>query len=676
MNTLRFQADCQIQAADGKLPSVSILAYTGGTMRLPGLGQTVVDLAGMQMAQIPLLADHENSLSGIAGTGMPHIDGGSLRVTGTLASGTAAADQILALHKSGITLQASIGAEIESQKFVDGGQSITANGRTIAAPVGGMTYVTKSTLREVSFVAAGADRQTSVSIAAALERNRQMQQADFETWADQMGVDRSLMTGQQLAELHANYQGRTQTFGSDHAAVATFIAASAGDPVQEEQRRLQQIERATAGDWGEQGEQVHTLKAKAVGGELSVDDLISELRAVRIAKLEAQIPMAHVQFSRRPACDSKVLEAALTMTGGISADKLYDEQTLEAADRFKGLGLQQLLLYAAAANGFDCRPGTTITSGNLRSVLQFAFTPQIRAAGASTISIPDVVSNVAEKYLFDGFNSVDQTILRISAVRPVTNFKQITTVSLLGGLTFEQIGSDGEIKHGTLSDLTYTNQAATYAKMLTITRTDIINDDLGALTVAPRKLGRGAMLKLNDIGWAMFLNNSSFFTSGHTNVSTGGGSALGDAGLAAAEKVFLNQTDPDGNPLGVMPSILLVPPTLKATGRKLLTSQFMIAGSTTDTQPSGNIWQGVYTLESSPYMEISTYSGYSTAAWYLLAPPSALPVLEIAALGGRVEPTVESAQADFETLGISMRGYADVGVNLQEYRGGVRSAGS
>jgi hypothetical protein len=38
-------------------------------------------------------------------------------------------------------------------------------------------------------------------------------------------------------------------------------------------------------------------------------------------------------------------------------------------------------------------------------------------------------------------------------------------------------------------------------------------------------------------------------------------------------------------------------------------------------------------------------------------------------------PTVESADADFNTLGIQMRGYHDFGVAKQEPRGGVKMKG-
>jgi hypothetical protein len=239
---------------------------------------------------------------------------------------------------------------------------------------------------------------------------------------------------------------------------------------------------------------------------------------------------------------------------------------------------------------------------------------------------------------------------------------------------FEQLSPAGEIPHGELGETVYTNQADTYAKMFAITRKDIINDDLGALTRVPRRLGRGGMLKLNDLFWTVFLDNSTFFASGNSNVSTADGT-LGLTGLQQAEAIFMNQTDPDGLPLGSMPAILLVPPSLKATALTLMNSQLTITGANT-TLGNANIWQGRFRVESSPYMENSSYTGFSAVAWYLLADPNDIPVVEIVALNGRVEPTVDTADADFNVLGVQMRGYSDVGVAMQEYRGGVRADGS
>jgi len=74
-------------------------------------------------------------------------------------------------------------------------------------------------------------------------------------------------------------------------------------------------------------------------------------------------------------------------------------------------------------------------------------------------------------------------------------------------------------------------------------------------------------------------------------------------------------------------------------------------------------------------MSNSSYTGYSAAAWYMLPDPMDLPFIEIAALYGRVEPVVETADAAFNVLGVEMRGYSDIGVSKQEKKAGVRADG-
>ncbi|HID22321.1 MAG TPA: hypothetical protein EYP14_07960 [Planctomycetaceae bacterium] len=62
--------DVQIQAA-GKTPTVSIVAYSGVLMTVPGWGPLVIDLAGVDVSasQISILADHDSTLGGVVGFG-------------------------------------------------------------------------------------------------------------------------------------------------------------------------------------------------------------------------------------------------------------------------------------------------------------------------------------------------------------------------------------------------------------------------------------------------------------------------------------------------------------------------------------------------------------------------------------------------------------------------------
>lgn len=100
--------------------------------------------------------------------------------------------------------------------------------------------------------------------------------------------------------------------------------------------------------------------------------------------------------------------------------------------------------------------------------------------------------------------------------------------------------------------------------MTSVTRTDLINDDLGALTAVPQRIGRGGALKINDVFWASFLDDGSFFTTGKGNKKTSA-TALGLAGLKEALALYRKLKDTDGKPMAVQPRVLLVPVDLEIT---------------------------------------------------------------------------------------------------------------
>jgi phage major head subunit gpT-like protein len=133
--------------------------------------------------------------------------------------------------------------------------------------------------------------------------------------------------------------------------------------------------------------------------------------------------------------------------------------------------------------------------------------------------------------------------------------------------------------------------------MLSIDRRDIINDDLGAITTVPQKLGRGSGLKINDVFWTAFLNNASFFTVGNKNFLSGADTALSIDGLTKAEVGFMDQTDADGKPIGIMPTIMLVPTALSAIGAQLFKSLELRDTTPSAKFPIANPHQGKFRVE-------------------------------------------------------------------------------
>src|SRR5690606_37595196 len=139
--------------------------------------------------------------------------------------------------------------------------------------------------------------------------------------------------------------------------------------------------------------------------------------------------------------------------GAADVEANYDGQTLDiAARKFRGgIGLQELLLEAAWANGYTGR-----NFRDSRAILRHAFGRGIEAS-FSSIDIGGILSNVANKFLLEGFFSVERVWRNICAVRNVSDFKTVTSYRLIGKDQYELVEPGGELKHGTLGNEQFTN---------------------------------------------------------------------------------------------------------------------------------------------------------------------------------------------------------------------------
>jgi phage head maturation protease len=637
---VEFDAVDRIEAAaDGgesvKLKGFKMLAYSGGAMDVGWGVPVVVDLAGMAAPKKsrPILLQHD-PLRIVGHTESVEIkalaDRTELRVSGVISGASDSARSVVESSANGFPWQASIGASAKQVEFIDKGEKAEANGRTFKGPV----YIVRaSALSEVSFVALGADDNTSASVAACAALNAGESPAEPKE-------------GKIMAEKN---EVTAANGAADVAATVSEIRAAAAA----ESARIASVRKAAGGN--------AEIEAKSIAEGWTSEK--TELEALRASRPTMGAPAAHIKGDEAPS--DAVLTAALCKAGGMRVEKRFDAATLEAADkRFKrGIGLQELLLEAAWANGYS---GRTFR-GHEREVLR---------AGFSGFALPGILSNVANKFVLEGFNAVESSWRSIAAIRSVNDFKQISSYRLNGGFEYDEVAPNGELTHGEAGESTYTNQAKTYGKMFAVTRQDIINDDLGALTALPQRIGRGAALKLNKVFWGAFLDNAAFFTAGNGSLKTGAGTALGIDSLTQAEQAFLDQTDPDGQPLGIAPSILLVPTALNARAAALMNSTELRDTTASTKFPTVNPHAGKFTSVYSAYLSNATLTGNSSTAWYLLADPMTLATIEVAFLNGVETPTVETADADFNLLGIQMRGFHDFGVSKQEYRGGVKMAGA
>ena len=631
------------------LPRFQMVAYTGTPMRVSGWRHPVViDLAGLAIPSQsrPIRFGHD-ALAGVGHTDAIRVEQGQLLAAGLVSRDTPAAREVIASSRNGFPWQASVGASVEEFEFIRENQQVTVNGRQHQGP---LNVIRRSTLGEISFVDLGADGATSASVAATLSDDDTTDLDSVDAGGDPQIVSQTGAPASAAGAVALNL-ANAPVAGNDTIVRIRLQAAGELD-------RIDAIRRLCDGR--------HTqIEAQAIREGWDVQR--TELQILR-----ANRPAAPAIHTPERVVNAQVLEAACLRTSRSQAvEALYDARTLELADqRFRGgIGLQELLLEAAWANGYTGR-----SFRDTRAVMRAAFGKDVQA-GWSTIDIGGILSNVANKFLLEGFFSVERVWRNICAVRNVSDFKTVTSYRLIGKDQYEQVAPGGELKHGTLGNESYTNKADTYGLMLSIDRRDIINDDLGAITTVPRKLGRGSGLKINDVFWAIFLNNAAFFAAGNKNYQAGADTALTIDGLTKAEVAFMDQVDGDSKPIGIMPSVLLVPTALSALGSQLFKSVELRDNTAGAKFPIANPHQGKFRVEVSRYLANTTYTGNSAKAWYLLSEPTDLPVIEVAFLNGQESPTIETADADFNVLGVQMRGYHDFGVALQDPRGGVKMKG-
>ena len=716
-----------------------IVAYNGGTLNVEAFDlPVVVEFAGLEFAsqKLPILANHDNNTRAVVGqSSKVAIENGRLILAGSVIPATAAAREVIALAQGGFEWSASIGADVLETEEVETGESVVVNGREFEGP---LIVARAARLYEVSFVAIGADPDASAAITAK-RVNAQGGAMSFEDWLKSLGLDAATLSAEALAVLQKQYQaehgdaterGGVEAEGDDDEDTVEG-ADDEEDSVQAEQdddedvqaarrpglratnrghrreshrdtrhgresrrsavhaSRTRRRERPVRANAGRRSSRSGDLRAQMRASAFKIEAEISEIRRlcanhpkvlkralaeqwsvnkVKAKLFEAGAPRAPGAIVHSPNHSDSVLEAAFSRSvGARDIDKHYGERTADIVDRQyrSGIGLQELLLQAAARHGQHFR---RVEAGNLREVLRAAFT---------TSSLPNILSNVANRKLKEAFTAVDQSWRKIARVSSVNDFRPVDAMRLNADGQFLRVGKSGELEHGKFGEEKTTIQADTFGRVWGITRKDMINDDLRAFDQMPTLIGRNGALALCQAVWSTFMDNTAFFTLARKNLIEGTANVLGPVGLEAAVIALTTQVDEAGNTLALKPKYVVVPPQLSVTADTLYKSDYFNTGgaSTKDKVPGRNTFAGEYEPVTSSYLSNGKITGNSTTKWYLTCDPADLATVEVAFLNGNESPTVETAEADFDVLGIQMRGYYDFGSSRTEWRAGVAVTG-
>ena len=690
--TIRFDAGpLEIKAADGeaKSPEFTMQAYGGGRLHLGNFPHPAVIAAeGVEVHggadTIPILRDHDGKRP--VGHGKPIVASDSLQVEGTISQTSDDAKQIIEASRNGYPWQASIGGRMtEKPTFVKAGKTVTVNGRRQSGPV----YVVNAFMwTETSVVSVGADADRATTSIAATSDPKGLDM-DFQEWLEAQGFEDVSDTQRQT--LRAAYDAEHKS--DDALELEKLKASNALDEMRAEavtvSKELKKISRISA-QYGDRCDDtlIDSLEAKALTGKISAETFELEL-----LKASRPLPNGSATAPAYAGADCNAITAALCNSIGMDeesvSDSLKAEVGVKAADKamndaasLRGFNVHKLIHTVLHAHGRSVSPGQGIDDSVLASALECG--SNVRAsAGFSTVSLPGILSRVANKAMLQSYNDGMGVAREFCAETDTTDFKQFDRYRMTEAGDFEELGATGEIKSSTLTEETLSNQVKTYGRMFGITRQMLINDDLGAMLAIPSLLGKMAARTLEKSVISLLANASTgaastnFFFSTSTakkkaNYAAGAATALDIDALGTAYKLFLDQVDSQGNPIMVEPSLLLVTNKNAVNARKLFNDAAYRFTNADTKETTENQWQGMFRPLVSPFLsQLAT----TEDEYYLLPTPTDTAVINIAYLRGQRSPVISQSDVDFNQLGVQMRGVFDFGVALWDQRLAVKMAG-
>lgn len=699
---VEFTCDARLDlkaGADDGPPAFSMKAYRGGKLKLGTFPHPVyVETSGVEIhggaETLPILRDHDTSRP--VGHGTPTIEANALAIDGSISLETDDARDVIKASKNGFPWQASIGGQIQGKpKFIQAGRSTRVNGRNVPGPA----YIVGSFLwQETSVVSVGADiDRASTSIAAS--KTRKGLDMEFSQWLADKNFDESQFDDSQLDTLRASYK-LEQSGGVEQQLAELKAQNSAADlrseyaRVTEEMTAINRIGLRYEGKVAD--ETLDSLRAQAVAGE--IDSAKFELELLKQSR-----PMAtgSGQTARYSGANADAIVASLCQTMGMEENvieasmatelgKKAGEKAMDDAAKLKGFSLHKLLFACLGANGVSVQPGTHVDSEVLRAAYQASVrsdqTSLQASAGFSTISIPGILSRVANKAMLQAYGEFSGVATTIASESDTTDLKQFDRYRMTEAGVMLETGSTGEIKSSTLTEEMHQNQVVTHAIKFGISEDMMINDDMGALLQIPRLLGRMAAHTLEQKVIDMLVDAASgagaatnFFYTDSTKKNKPNyfttGSALDIDTLGTANQLFLDQVDSEGKPINVEPALLLVT-TKNATNAGKLWNDASYRFTGSDTKEGiENQWKGRFRPLVSPYLG-SRGTTANADQWYLLPTPSDTAALNIAYLRGMRVPRIESSDVDFSQLGMEMRGVFRFGVALWDRRLAVKASGA
>jgi phage head maturation protease len=295
----------------------------------------------------------------------------------------------------------------------------------------------------------------------------------------------------------------------------------------------------------------------------------------------------------------------------------------------------------------------------------------ITRAMQTTSDFPGIVADTANKLARQAYEQAPIAVRTIARATTVTRLHDVRSSALSEARPLADIAEGGEFPFSPLTEATATYRMRTYAGVFTLSRRALVNDDAGAFAAVARRMGEAAAEAEATLFTTMLAENAGdgptvagaamFSTARGNRPATG--AVIGDATLAAARAALRNMRGPNGQPVNVIPRLLLVPPQLESDAERWIANN-VVPTRATDVNP----FAGQLTLAVEPRLPSAT-------RWYVFAAVDTVANFELARLAGMEAPRVES-RPGWGSDAIEWRAVHDLGVGAVDFRGAFMNPGA
>jgi hypothetical protein len=296
-----------------------------------------------------------------------------------------------------------------------------------------------------------------------------------------------------------------------------------------------------------------------------------------------------------------------------------------------------------------------------------------RAGDLGTSDFPNLLTSTGNRVLNQAYVNAQSALLSLAKRRDAVDFRTLYTIKLSEAPRLAEVKEGGEVKHGARSESVESFKLKTYARIFSLTRPAIINDDLGAFADSASAFGRGAAQTEADLLASLLTANSgngANLTDGSPLYGTGAnrgnkataGDVINVTTLGAGRQALRSMKDLDGvTPINATPRHLVVGPALETTAEQFLHT--ISAVESTNVNP----FAGALTLHVDPRL--------TGNAWRLFADPSEVATIVVAYLNGADGPQVDQ-RLGWDVLGLEIRAVLDFGCGVNDFRGTYLNPGN